>query len=192
MVTQTAHVYRYRVDASDMIVAVDQWWIAFARENNTTDLDEDSVVGKSLWDFISDYPTQRLYQEIHRFVRMTGNPITVPFRCDSPTLRRYMQLTIRRLETQELGYESVLLRAVPSRRLAILDPTEERSAAFLTMCSFCKRSLVEPSGWLEIENIAIKLRLYRKQTVPEIRYTVCPDCEDQYSNPKKQTESSTR
>ena len=191
VVTQTSHIYRYRVDASDTIVAVDEWWLAFAKENNSLDLDEASVVGKSLWSFIADSPTQKLYKEIHRFVRVTGNPITVPFRCDSPTLRRYMQLTITRHDKQHLDYESVLLRAVPSRRLALLDPIQQRSAAFLTMCSFCKRSLIEPSGWLEIENIAIKLRLYREQTVPEIRYTVCPDCEDHFGSNRQELESSS-
>ncbi|WP_442509758.1 hypothetical protein SH528x_001354 [Novipirellula sp. SH528] len=191
MVIQTTQVYRYRVDASDIIVEVDQWWLAFAKENNTIDLDEPSVVGKSLWSFIADYATQKLYKEIHRFVRVTGNPITVPFRCDSPTLKRYMQLTITQRENQQLAYESILLRAVPSRRLSVLDPSEERSAAFLTMCSFCKRSLIEPAGWLEMENIAIKLRMYRKQTVPELRYTVCPECEDQLGGERKQTDSTS-
>ncbi len=192
MVIQTTQVYRYCVDASDTIVAVDEWWLAFAKENNTTDLDEPSVVGKSLWSFIADYATQKLYKEIHRFVRVTGNPITVPFRCDSPTLRRYMQLTITQRENQQLAYESILLRAVPSRRLSVLDPSEERSAAFLTMCSFCKRSLIEPAGWLEMENIAIKLRMYRKQTVPELRYTVCPECEDQLGGERKLPESTAK
>ena len=192
MVIQTTQVYRYRVDASDIIVEEDQCWLAFAKENNTIDLDEPSVVGKSLWSFIADYATQKLYKEIHRFVRVTGNPITVPFRCDSPTLKRYMQLTITQRENQRLAYESILLRAVPSRRLSVFDPSEERSAAFLTMCSFCKRSLIEPAGWLEMENIAIKLRMYRKQTVPELRYTVCPECEDQLGGERKLPESTSK
>ncbi|WP_372726126.1 hypothetical protein [Novipirellula sp.] len=192
MVIQTSHIYRYRVDASDTIIAVDEWWLAFAKENNSLDLDEASVIGKSLWSFIADYPTQKLYKEIHHFVRVTGNPITVPFRCDSPTLRRYMQLTITLNDDKQLAYESVLLRAVASRRLAMLDPVQQRSAAFLTMCSFCKRSLIEPSGWLEMENIAIKLRLYRKQTVPELRYTVCPECEDQLGSTRKQLEPGSK
>ncbi len=169
-------IYRYRIDDADVVVDVDRWWLAFARENNAVELDESAVVGRRIWDFISDEPTQSVYREIHDHVRSTGTPVTVPFRCDSPTLQRHMQLTISREPDGKLLYESMLVRVVPQRRLAALDRGEKRSEAFLTMCSFCKRSLIEPSGWLELENISLKLRMYERQTVPELRYTVCPEC----------------
>ena len=179
MVAQAQPLYRYCLDEADVIVSVDHWWLAFAQENNVAGLNETSVVGQVLWEFISDEPTQALYKEIHGHVRRSGNSITVPFRCDSPTLKRYMQLSISNRDAGQLLYESTLIRAVPQRRLAVLDPEQKRSNDFLTMCSFCKRSLIEPSGWLDMENIALKLRLYEEQTVPELRYTVCPECADQ-------------
>jgi hypothetical protein len=180
--TMDAHVqpiYRYYLDEADVVVCVDHWWLAFAKENNAAGLNESSVIGKVVWEFISDEPTRTLYKEIHDHVRSSGNPITVPFRCDSPTLKRYMQLSICKHVDGQLLYESALIRALPQRRLAVLGSTQKRSNAFLTMCSFCKRSLIEPSGWLEMENISLKLRMYDKQTVPELRYTVCPECANQ-------------
>jgi hypothetical protein len=50
----------------------------------------------------------------------------------------------------------------------------------LTMCSFCKRSLIEPSGWLEMEDISLRLKMDDQPSVPELRYTVCPDCSSRY------------
>jgi hypothetical protein len=97
-----------------------------------------------------------------------------------------MQLTISKQPQGQLLYESELIRATPQRRLAMLDPEQKRSADFLTMCSFCKRSLIEPSGWLEMENIALKLRLYKQQAVPELRYTVCPECATRSRNQRQQ------
>ncbi len=176
METQVQPVYRYCLDEANVIVCVDHWWLAFAQENNAAGLNENTVVGRALWDFIADEPTRMLYQEINDHVRASGNPIKVPFRCDSPTLQRYMQLTISKQANGKLLYESALLRAVPQRRLAVLDSQQKRSNAFLTMCSFCKRTLIEPSGWLAMEDISLNLRMYDKQTVPELRYTVCPDC----------------
>ena len=44
------------------------------------------------------------------------------------------------------------------------------------MCSCCTRALLEPIGWLDIEQVSFKLRLFETRKVPEIRYTVCPDC----------------
>ncbi len=176
MVEPVHPVYRYRLNEANVIDYVDRWWLAFARENNAVALNEQAVVGHRIWEFIADEPTQKLYQEIHDRVRSTGNPIVVPFRCDSPTLRRSMQLTISQQPDRELLYESVLIRVTPQHHLSMLDSRQKRSDAFLTMCSFCKRSLIEPSGWLEMENIALKLRMYEQQTVPELRYTVCPEC----------------
>jgi hypothetical protein len=177
MVTQDQPIYRYCVDEQDVITNVDHWWLAFAQENNALGLTDNSVVGQLLWDFISDEPTRMLYNEIHSHVRSTGNPITIPFRCDSPTLQRFMELTISKHRDRQLLYESTLMRAVPQRRLSVLDPEQKRSGTFLTMCSFCKRCLIEPADWLALENIALKLRLYDEQTVPGLIFTVCPSCE---------------
>lgn len=179
MVAPVRQVYRYRVNQADHITFVDEWWLAFAAENRATGVDEASILGRSIWDFIADEPTRQLYRELHDRVRSSNQPIEVPFRCDSPTLRRYMQLTIHHEGEGQLRYESVLLRVSPQRRLRVLNPAADRSNAFLTMCSFCKRSLIEPAGWLELEDIALKLRMYDQPRVPELHYTVCPDCEKQ-------------
>jgi hypothetical protein len=182
MITRLQHVYRYRLDADDVIEFVDRWWLAFASENNAGELKEPAVLGRKVWDFIADDPTEELYREIHERVRTLGKPIEVPFRCDSPTLQRFMQLTISKLDEGRLMYESKLLKTKVQGRLSALDPAKEKSEAVLTMCSFCKRALMEPSGWLELENISLKLRLYDQQKVPALRYTVCPDCSNQFRN----------
>ncbi len=170
--------YRYYINDEDFIAEVDALWLAFARENSATELTEPSLFSKPIWDFIADSPTRSLYKEIHAHVRLTGNPVTVPFRCDSPTLERHMQLTVFKCSDNRLLYESTLMRVVPQRRLDVLDSSQKRSRDFLTMCSFCKRSLVEPSGWLDMADIALHLRLYDRQLIPELRYTVCPECEN--------------
>jgi hypothetical protein len=176
MVAPLNPTYRYVVDDADLIAEVDQWWLAFARENGTTELNADSVIGRSIWDFIAGEPTRALYRELHQYVRQTGHAVTVPFRCDSPTLQRYMQLTILRREAGGLQYESELLRVKAQRRMDTLDSCRKRSNAVLTMCSCCKRSLLEPAGWLDLEDISLRLRLFDQQTVPNLRYTVCPQC----------------
>ncbi|MFG0262464.1 MAG: hypothetical protein ACF788_08750 [Novipirellula sp. JB048] len=176
MMMSTQPIFRYSVDINDVIVEVDDWWLAFARENNAAQLNEATVVGKSLWTFIADEPTRTLYRELHHRVRATRHPITIPFRCDSSTLKRYMQLTIHSGVDRRLCYQCRLIRTQSQRCLSAYEPSKPRTKAFLTMCSFCKRSLIEPSGWLEMENIAIKLRMYETQTVPGLHYTVCPEC----------------
>ncbi len=176
MVAKTEVVYRYSVDKDDRIASVDEWWLAFARENGAAQLDRASILGRQLWEFISDQPTRSLYQEIHSHVRATGNAIDVPFRCDSPMLQRFMQLRITRHTGQQLLYESRLIRVVPQKRLAVLDPKRDRAESFLTICSMCKRSLIEPDGWLDLQSISLQLRMFDQQKVPQLRYTLCPQC----------------
>jgi hypothetical protein len=159
-------LYRYCLNASDVI----------ARENGASELTRPAVVGQVLWRFITDEPTRALYREIHAHVRSAGSRITVPFRCDSPTLQRHMELTIDSRPDHQLCYECSIIRVVPQDYQGVLDSKRKRSRDFLTMCSFCKRSLIEPSGWLELTDISFALRLYRRESFPQLRYTVCPEC----------------
>jgi hypothetical protein len=174
--------YRYRVDAADTIVWVDDLWLAFARENCAVGLTKDAVLERSLWDFIVGDELRRLYMEIHARVRSSGRPAVLPFRCDSPTLQRHMRLTISREAEDHLLYESVLIRAVPQRKLDVLDPTQQHSDATLAICSCCKLALLEPVGWLELADVSVRLKLFEEQRVPRLRHTVCPECDAKLKN----------
>ncbi len=168
--------YRYRVNAADELEWVDRLWIAFAEENGAAELTPSSVLGHCLWDFLADEETRNCYRDIHKRVRASGKSVVLPFRCDSPSLQRFMRMTIRAAKDGALMYESQLLRVEPQRSLNALDATTPRSHAVLTMCSCCKRALVEPAGWLEMEDVSARLKLAETPKVPELRYTTCPDC----------------
>lgn len=174
--SQESQTYRYAVDAADRLVWVDDWWLAFARENGAPELTADAVYGRSLWDFVTAGATQQLYAQLHARVRATRQRVVVPFRCDSPRLKRHMRLTIVPQDEGRLDYESVLLRTEPQSALPVLDATRPRSEAVLTTCSCCKRALLESVGWLELEEVAVRLRLFEKPKPPQLRYAVCPGC----------------
>jgi hypothetical protein len=170
------------VDAADVLIGVNTAWLAFARENGAAELSEEAVLGRSLWDFVSDDGLRTLYREIHSRVRLSGVRVVLPFRCDSPSLQRHMRMTITRANGGQLVYESVLVRVVPQGPCAILDSRRQRSDAMLTLCSCCKRALLEPVGWLELEDVAVRLRLFEAKKVPELRHTLCPACIDTLKN----------
>jgi hypothetical protein len=171
-----APTYRYRVDAADILVDVDARWLAFAQENGAPELTEDTVVGRLLWEFVAGEELCQLYLAIHARVRSAGKPVVLPFRCDSPTLQRHMRMTITGEEAGHLQYECLLVRAVPRRGGGALDDARPRSNAFLTMCSCCKRTLLEPLGWLEVEDVSARLGLFETEHVPKLRHTLCPEC----------------
>ena len=87
-----------------------------------------------------------------------------------------MRLTIAEDGAGELLYESVLERVEPRSYLAALDSKQSRSNCVLTMCSCCKRALLESVGWLELEDVVMRLRVFDLPEVPDLRYSVCPKC----------------
>ena len=160
--------YQYRIDADDRLVWVDEWWLAFACENGAPHLDAASVLNRPLWDFVSGDGTRRLFEEIHARVRENGQSVTVPFHCDSPSLQRHMRLKVSSAGENALSYESALFRAKPQRYMSLLDERVERSDSLLTMCSCCKRALLESVGWLELEDVVIRLRVFDIPEVPDL------------------------
>jgi len=168
--------YRYRVDAADRIVWADARWLAFAAENGAADLRVESVIGKPLWGFVRGNETRKLNTEVHARVRRTRKTVVLPFRCDSPTLKRHMRLTITLGEDGELHYESVILRVELQCYLGVIDPQQPRANSMLTTCSCCKRALLESVGWLEAEDVSARLGLFESRKFPQLCYTICPDC----------------
>src|SRR5450631_2450126 len=82
----------YQIDGHDDIISVNSAWKAFARSNGAPHLAE-QVVGRSLWEFVSDGTTRQVYRDLLVRVR-GGRTVTFSYRCDSPSLRRYMRMTM--------------------------------------------------------------------------------------------------
>lgn len=176
MVQPTQPRYRYTVDQHDVITSVCPLWLAFARENGAPQLSREAVVGHSLCEFIEGAETKQLYQTALQRVRDSHTASVFPFRCDSPTLRRYMRLELTPEAEGGIQLDSVLERVEQTSQFNLLEPTFPRSQQMLTLCSCCKRILVETCGWLELDNVAVRLQLFDQNRVPRLRNSVCPDC----------------
>ncbi len=169
--------YQYRVDKDDTIVWVNAAWLAFARENNAAELTDSSVVGRCLWTYIGDQQTCDTYQRLYSQVRDRQQTAVIPFRCDSPHMRREMRLTISQdAKDETLLCESVIVQVAPHRYLSVLDPARSRTAETLTMCSCCKRVLIEPEGWVDIETFCERLCEQGKIIRPTTRQSLCLRC----------------
>ncbi|KAA5546064.1 hypothetical protein FYK55_03950 [Roseiconus nitratireducens] len=166
---------QYAVDALDRLVWVDRWWLAFAKENDAGGLAESTVVGRPLWEFISDPATRDVYKEIHRYVRTAGLALVVPFRCDSPSMERRISLTVSSDGSGHVLYESILVRA-RRHRVSLLDPRLPRSQSELRMCSFCKRVQTDAGRWIEFDELDEQFPEAASPPFPQLTYRVCEDC----------------
>lgn len=84
----------YRLDKADRITETGGEWDRLAQENSEPALLGASIVGRSLYDFIHGDVSRMFVRSLVDGVRVLRRPRTVLYRCDSPCLRRYMEMTI--------------------------------------------------------------------------------------------------
>ncbi len=168
--------YGYRIDRSDHIIEVDDAWLTFAAGNDAAGLDRSHVVGRSIWDFVHGEATRHLYQLVFDSVRSRHRPVTLPFRCDSPDQRRYMELLVAPAEGGDLLLAGVLLRIEVRPAVALLSAHRRARSGIVTLCSWCKRVRLEDGSWAEVERAVEVMGLFDEAELPRISHGMCPDC----------------
>lgn len=176
---QSCTAVSYYTDLSFRIVSVGGCWSTSAAQSEANELTPGQVVGQSLWKFIAGEPMRNLYQEVLDRVVKGQRPVTLPFRCDSPTRRQWMLLTIASLPQRELSFVCQLVRVEPRPAVALLDIHQARSQEILTLCSWCKRVKVRMREWIEVEEAVALLGLEEKPIQPQLLHGLCPDCRDE-------------
>ena len=164
----------YELDSSLNLLSVDDGWDVFAVRNGAPELVRSRVVGQSVLASIADPTTAELYVELFRRVGTRGVPVTIPFRCDSPTVRRFLTLTI---EPSPAGFRmtSTVVRTESRPLQSLLWPAHTDGQHSVQMCSWCKR--VEAAGsWLEVEEAAASLDT---DASPVLRHAICDQCRNE-------------
>ncbi|MBE0576622.1 MAG: hypothetical protein IH613_12095 [Desulfuromonadales bacterium] len=168
----------YQIDAQDRIDYVGGDWVAFARANQAAaSCFPDQVIGRPLWDFIDGMETRHLYHVVLKKVRSLQLAVKLPFRCDAPDRRRFLELLITPVSPDRLQFMSTLLREELRDPLAILLVDAQRSEELIKMCSMCKR-IETPldTCWSEVEEALAALAVFNADRVPQITHGICPDC----------------
>lgn len=179
--------FSYVIDSDNKIVSVNTDWLSFARENRAPNLAvSEDVIGRSLFDFVSDKETRHLYQMIIERVRNNGETVTIPFRCDSPSLRRFMELEISQQTNSWVQFVGRIIREESRTSVSLFDPEFPRSSEFVVVCSWCKR--VNVSGeWLEVEHAVNQMEIFNQAKQPRITHGICSDCSERMLGGFKKT-----
>ncbi len=165
----------YVIDSDDLITYVSQEWLGFAAANDAVELTANYVLGKPIWYFITGAESRAFYQRVFRSLRRRGAEITIPFRCDSPTVVRQMDLNLRLLPGDAIELAGVLLKATPREPITILFRWLERTDHSIPICALCRRLSVE-GEWLELREAVIRRMLINVAPAPRLEETVCPTC----------------
>jgi hypothetical protein len=171
----TVDALSYAIDDQDRLIKVDIGYYRFAAENGW-DGSGDSL-GRSLWDFVAGQEVKKLQRLLLRRVREGAREVKLPFRCDGPEVSREMEIRIAADRTGRVVMFSATLRMEEERdeRQPLLDPDSPRGGGFLAMCAWCDRFLVS-GEWIEVEEAARRLQLFRRNEMPVLDHGICPNC----------------
>lgn len=165
----------YRVDAQDRLVFVNDEWDRFAAANAGQACLSAKVLGRPLWDFVSDRTTRLLYGNLLAKVR-AGGSVRFPFRCDSPDCRRFLEMAAVPAGRGAVEFTVRTAALEPRPALALLDPAIPRDEELLRVCGWCKK--VEIDGlWYETEVAVAKLGLFGAHALPLVTHGMCLECE---------------
>lgn len=167
----------YRIDGGDILREVSPNWEAFARANGAgRTCRPGDVLGHSLWDFVHGAQTRHLYEAVFARTRSGAPCGPIPFRCDSPRQRRFLELTVSPLPDGGIEIESTILRTEPRDPVALIDGNVPRSNELIRICSMCKKIANAAGEWLEVEEGLAQLRPFEADEVPRLTHAVCPRC----------------
>lgn len=170
---------QYRIDSRDRITSVSPRWLDFATENGAPDLTPEAVIGRPLWDFVSGVEVRQVYHMLFATVRNGRRLASIPFRCDSPGVRRFMEMDLSVLSDHEIRIQARLIRSEARRMVSFPVSAATGSGGWLRSCSWCRRFHLYQSRWAEIDETVRRLKLLEVEVPPSITYGICPDCERQ-------------
>jgi hypothetical protein len=165
----------YHLDQRDEIAWVSDSWHAFAVANDAPELAPERVRGRSLWDFIADPTTAHLYEQILARVRR-DEAVRFNFRCDSPTQRRMMEMTIRLRSDRLVEFATLLLQVEERSPVMLLARSAPRSERRLGACGWCSRIKLDEDRWVSAEIVVRELRLFEQERVPQLAHGICVAC----------------
>ncbi len=173
---ELAESVRYRINADDLLVDVNRGWQRFAVENKAPHLVSNLVLGRSLWDFVSDAETCRVYQRILKKVRSNKRSVSLDLRCEAPDRRRFIRLDIASLSRCRVQFVGKVLEIERRDMVTLLEPDFDRSADILSICGWYKSVLLPNNRYIEIEEAVHQLGLFQSQVLPRLNHGMCPSC----------------
>jgi hypothetical protein len=163
----------YTIDVDDRLALVNPSALSmFAPAGGSAQ----SLLGRSVWDFVAGAQIRQLWQVLYSRVRAAGAPVFVPMRADTPSFRRLVDLELHPMADRSIQhiYECVWTEARPA--IALLDPAYPRDERSLPSCAWCRRIQVRFGVWEEIEQAQQTLRIEAVETLPTLKPAVCASC----------------
>lgn len=176
MVTGPLADITYQIDGNDRLVGFNDQWDVFAKNNDGHSLTSNHTCNVLIWDFIHDPETRHIHKVLLKKVRKSRQMLSFPFRCDSPELRRYMQMEISPQSDGNILYRCRFIKEEAKQPVTPHEPPFDDRETLLRMCSWCKKADVGGNLWMEIEDAVDYLGLFSSAQIQPITHTMCERC----------------
>lgn len=164
----------YVIDEQDRLVRVNDAWTRFAADNSGEMLRPAMILGRPLWNFISEPVVRDIYRRLVAQAR-AGTPTRFAYRCDSPTMRRRFEMRISGVGHQ-VEFTSNLLSEEARPSIPLFDVTKQHTQVIVRMCGWC-HAIARPDGTWEPLEIGInRLGLLEGQPSPRVSHGICAAC----------------
>jgi len=154
---------------------VNDAWEPFAQANGAPGLSPRRVVGESIWSFVHGSTVQHLWQLVFGRARVERKALLLPYRCDGPGVRRYLEMELVAPDGVSVVCTSRTMREEPRPVVQMLLGDGERSGESLIVCSWCNRAQLHRT-WVEIEQAIDELHLFGVARPPSISHGICDRC----------------
>jgi hypothetical protein len=165
----------YRINSRDEIIFVNDIWDKFAVVNKSFSVIGSKILGRPIWEFMSDLTTHDIYLELVKKAR-SGEPVQFKFRCDSPDIRRLLEMQITLVENEQIQFESRTIMAEMRSIQRFFSIDTPRSEQLISVCSWCNRLNSGKEFWREVEDAINILGIFEKDKLPNISYSTCGEC----------------
>lgn len=165
----------YWVAPDATLARLGEAWDAFAVENSAPELVAARVVGRSLWEFVTDATTRNLYARMIAGAH-GGKTFRFPLRCDAPRLRRRLEMSLAP-DDGLVRFETRLVSIEERPAQDVLERNTPRSDVLVRSCSWCGR-VEHLDAWLEIDDAVVAYDLFARHPLPRLTHGICPNCID--------------
>ena len=167
-----------RLDKADVIRETNACWDHFADQNNGIEFSGNKVSGKSIWRYIAGDTTKMWLSTLFSYARFRREPVIRAYRCDSPEIKRFMEMQILPEKDRHLCLKHQIIRTEAIDPAVYYQPAVTGKAMYFR-CSICNKVQVQ-GQWYEGSEAAQKGLLPDSLSL-RVAYRVCRPCRHQVS-----------
>ncbi|MCB0153931.1 MAG: hypothetical protein KDF65_03975 [Anaerolineae bacterium] len=169
------------LDQHDVIISVSMpEWDEFALTNAGAKVTSDKVIGRNLKSFVMGFMTLMWLESVLELARSKNVEIESTYRCDAPSEKRYMKMSVSPQPYGQLYIVYHFLQTKPIVPAIHFNYAEPIDSLYMERCSICNR--IQLNGvWYEPE-AAFQKGLVEDSCSLPVNYTVCHECMFQLHN----------